>query len=77
MQAIVECLLLYSVCGGKRKRWQSVQCSSFDWCKQMWGVHCCIWYVVLSIRIGKVFNIAVSIGANDCGMFVVVVSMWW
>jgi len=77
VQANVGCSLLYSVGGGKHKHWRSVRCSSVDWFKQMWGVRCCIWYVVVSVRIGEVFNIAVSIDANDCGVFVVVVNMRW
>ena len=26
----------------------------------MWGVRCCIWYVVVSVRIGEVFNSSVD-----------------
>ena len=76
MQAIVGCSLLWLVCGGKHKRWQSVQYSSVDWCKRLWGVRCCIRYVVVSISIGEVFAVAVYIGASNCGVFVVVFGMW-
>ena len=40
------------------------------------GVCCYIWSVVGSISIGEVFDVAVSIGASKCGMFVVVFGMW-
>jgi len=71
------CSLLYLVCGGKHKRWRSVRCCSVDWCKQMWHVRCCIRYVVVSISIGEVFDVAVSIGVSKYGVFVVVFGMWW
>ena len=77
MQAIVKCSSLYSISGGQHKHWQSVQWRSIDWCKQLWGVRCCGWYVVVSISIGKVFNIAVLIVASDCGVFVVEFGMGW
>ena len=70
------CSLLYLVCGGKQKRWRSVRCCSVDWCKQMWHVRCCIQYVVVSISIGEMFDVAVLSGASNCEVFVVVVSMW-
>ena len=71
------CSLLNSVCGGKHKHWRSVRCSSVNWCKQMWHVRCCIRYVVVSISIGEVFDVAVSIGLSKYGVFVVVFGMWW
>ena len=40
-------------------------------------VRCCSQYVVVSVSIGEVFNVAVSSGASNCEVFVVVVSMWW
>ena len=73
MQADVGRLLLYLVCGVKHKNWRSIQYSSVDWCKRLCGVCCCSWYVVvsISISIGKVYDVAVSIGASRCGVFVV------
>jgi len=77
VQAIVKCSLLFSICGGQHKHWQSVLSSSNDWCKQLWSVRCCIRHGVVSISIGEVFDVAVSICASKCGVFVVVFSRWW
>ena len=76
MQAIVKCSSLYSISGGQHKHWHSVLWRSIDWCKQLWDVRCCSQYVVVSISIREVFNVAVSSGASNGGVFGVVFGMW-
>ena len=73
----MKCSLLYLICCGQRKHWQGILWRSIDWCKQLWDVRCCIQYVVVSISIGEMFDVAVLSGASNCEVFVVVVSMWW
>ena len=37
----------------------------------------CIQYVVVSVSLGEMFDVAASIGASSCEVFGVVFGRWW